>query len=296
MFTIVIQPYKNIPLNIFLGRNIFKDPEMAGLKTSVLKTSALAIVAAILLGAAIHVLSLQIKLEFPVATVDAYTEKGGHGLGIVSNSYLHDEIVSIFATLKDSANNPVTGATVMFEIHGPLGSNIELTQTATTNASGIAVAMVTPSHQSDQHETVLGVWTATATAEIPGKQIIDSLAFEVRLPPSPFVDVYTDRGGNGSNTPSQPYSCDEIVYLYAKVNNGTSPVENHLVAFAVYGPKGEPIYPTNQPSNSTGIAVHTFRTPNLEEFVGTWRVMVTVRVYDKVLVDALTFECKSNTQ
>jgi hypothetical protein len=295
MFTIIIQPYKNIPLNIFLSKNTMKESQMSGLRTSVLKASALAVIAAILLGAAIHILSLQIELEPTVATVDAYTEKGGYGPGIVSSSYLNNENVSIFAYLKDLTDKPVAGATVTFEIHGPLGSNIKLTQTATTNSSGVAVATVTPSHQADQQENVLGVWTATATTDIAGTQIVDSLAFEIKTPPSPFIDVYTDRGGNGSNTPSQPYSLDETVNLYAKLSNGTSPVEGIQVAFYIYDPENSIVLVPTPESNSSGIAEATFRIPNVPEAIGPWRVMVTARVYDERLVDALTFECNSNT-
>jgi len=267
---------------------------MAGFKTDVFKASVLAVMTAILLGAATYVLSAQIETApRVVATVDAYTEKGGYGPGIVSSFYLYNENFSIFANVKDATNKPVANTTVTFEIRGPLGSNITLPSTATTNSSGVAVATVKAPYLIGQPETVLGIWTAVATTEVLGTQVVDSLAFEVKAPPSPFVDVYTDRGGNGPNAPSQSYSRDETVHLYAKVSNGTTPVKSSLVTFEAYGPTNKTIpFLAWSPSDASGIANATFRIANFPESEGTWRVIVSTGIKDQVFVDALTFECK----
>jgi len=266
---------------------------MAGFKTDLLKASVLAVATVILLGAATYVLSSRfITPPRPIATVDAYTEKGGYGQGIVSSFYVYNENISIFATVLDDTNNPLANTEVTFEIHGPPNSNITLTQTTTTNSSGVAVATIPAPYTAYQPETALGMWTAVATTEVTGTQIVDSLAFEVKAPPSPFVDVYTDRGGTGQNQLSQPYNRNETVNLYAKVSNGTSPLEYHWVTFAVTGPTNETIpFWTIQPSNASGIATATFRIADRSQSEGIWRVIVTVRIKDKVFIDALTFEC-----
>jgi len=265
---------------------------MAGLKTDIFKATVLAALTAILLGAATYLLSPQIETT-PVATIDAYTQKGGYGPGIVSNFYHYNENVSIFVNVKDATNKPLADAIVTFQIHGPPGSNITLPpHTAKTNSSGVAIVTITAPYLIAQPKTVQGIWTAVATTEISGTQIVDALAFEVKAPPSPFVDVYTDRGGAGPNNSSRPYSPDDLVNLYAKVSNGTSPSKGSLVTFAAYGPTNETIPFLRTPlSNASGIATASFRIANRSESIGTWQVIATVRVNDQVLIDALTFEC-----
>lgn len=269
--------------------------KMAGFRASVVGASVMGLAAALLLGAAVHVISPLIDIGSIIASVDAYTEKGGYGLGNVSSSFLSNESVSIFAQLKDSTSKPVVDASVKFEIHGPLGSNIKLTRSATTNRSGVAVATVT-SEDFDGQEIALGVWTTTATAEANDPPIFDSLTFEVKLAPSPFVDVFADRGGNGANTQSQPYRRNETVTLYALVSNGTNPVEGLQVTFAVYAPSNFTGLVSISQSNSSGLAEATFRIPPVVESIGTWRIITTVRVFDKVFVDAMTFECIAEPQ
>jgi hypothetical protein len=271
---------------------------MAGFNSDVFKASVLAVVTAILLGAATYVLSPQIETAPRlVATIDAYTERGGYGPSIVSSFYPYNENVSIFAKVKDTANKPVAHATVTFDVHGPPGSNITLPpQTAETNSSGVAVANITAPYQIAQPATVLGIWTAVATTEIADTQIVDSFVFEVKAPPSArdtrFIDVYTNRGGNGPNTSSQSYLRNETVNIYARVSNGTNPVEGSSVVFAAYWPTDELILLTSPHSNASGIATQTFRIPQVAESIGEWRVVVTVRINDQVFIDALTFECK----
>jgi len=273
---------------------------VTGFKGDILKASGLAVLTVILLGAAVFLFSPQVEktpepVPQPLATVDTYTEKGGYGPNIVSDFHLYNENVSIYASVKDASNQPIVNTTVTFEIHGPPSSNITLTQTSQTNSSGVAVATIPAPSQIGQPETVLGIWTAVATAEIEGTTVTDSIAFEVKAPPSPFIDVYTDRGGNGSNVPSQPYSPDNKVNLYANVNNGTSPLSGTQVTFAVYGPNTPPYFSSNV-SNASGIATFSFRTPgDPAASIGTWRVIVTVQIEDQVFIDALTFECTSPT-
>lgn len=269
---------------------------MAGFKTDAIKASFLAMATVLLLGAAIYALFPLIETApKAVALLDTYTEKGGYGLGTISSFYLYTENVSIFANLKDTTDKPIVNATVKFEIHGPPGSNLTLSQTANTNSSGVAVATLPAPQVIGQLGTVQGIWSAIVTTEITGTQVADSLAFEVKAPPRPFVDVYTDRGGKGPNNSSQSYNRDENVTLYAKASNGTSPYERGLVVFAVYWPgpanTSALFFLTTPQTNASGIATVTFRIPSIQESIGTWRVFVTVRVDVQVLIDALTFEC-----
>jgi hypothetical protein len=266
---------------------------MVGLRTEVLKASILAVLTAILLGASTYMLSPYIETKGPrqVGTLNAYTERGVLGSNIVGSVYFYNENISIFAHLKDASNNSVADAPVTFLIHGPSNSNITLSNTTKTNSSGVAVTKLPVLERVNHPETILGIWDTVATAEIAGTQIADSLAFEVVAPPNPFIDVYTDRGGNGPNTSSEPYSRNETVNLYASVSNGTNPLENSLVAFAVYRPTNKLILLTTNESDASGIAQESFRIPPVNESIGPWRVIVSVRIKDQVFIDTLTFEC-----
>lgn len=269
---------------------------MTGYKKEVFKASILATITTLLLGAAAYVISSQIETPTAlIATIDAYTEKGGQGVGIISSFYNYNENFSVFATLKDAANKPLPNAPVTFKIQGPSSSNVTLTQTDITNSSGVATATITAPYTLAQPATVLGIWTAVASTEVTGTQIADSLAFEVKAPPSArdtrFIDVYTDRDGDGPNTSSQSYRRNETVNLYARVSNGTSPIEGSSVVFAVYWPNEELIFLTTPISNASGIATETFRIPPIAESIGDWRVIVTARINDQVFLDSLTFEC-----
>jgi len=269
---------------------------MAGFRKDIFKSSMSAVLTAILLGACVYLLYSQVERAPRIlATMDAYTEKGGYGPNIVTNFYLSTENVTIFANMSDETKAPITNTNVKFEVHGPSNpyQNITLTNNATTNSSGIATITLAIPYDPEQPETVIGIWSVSATSAITEGSVIDSLAFEVKLPPTPFVDVYTDKGGKGARVPSQPYKLGDMVYLYAEVSNGTAPVGNVQVAFSAYRPTGElPYLITVQPTNASGVAETSFRTsyqPTIS--LGTWQVIVTVKIEDQVYIDALIFEC-----
>lgn len=272
---------------------------VAGFRTDIFKASISAVLTAILLGAAIYVFTLQIGVQVPrpVGRVEAYTERGGFGPYIVGGVYFYNENISIFAYVKDASDNSIADASVTFEIRGPPNSNITLLETTKTNSSGVAIANITAPYIIGRPETVSGIWNVVATTEIADTQIVDSLAFEVESPPSPFVDVYTDRGGNGLNKPSQAYSPGERVQLYAEVSNGTGPIANALVTFAASGPTNETVpFLTSAWSNASGIATaRPFTIGVGEQSIGTWQVILTVKIDDQVFMDALTFDCLSAT-
>jgi len=270
---------------------------MTGFGRDILKASISAVLTAILLGGAIYMFTLQIEAPAPTTAgiLEAYTLRGGLGPNTASNFYFYNENISIFAHVKDKTNNPIADAAVTFKIHGPPNSNITLVQTTKTNSSGVAIANLTSPYTVASPETVLGIWSVQATSEVAGTQIIDSLAFQVESPPNPFVDVYTDRGGNGPKTSSQAYSPGESAQLYAKVNNGTGPVDHARVTFTAYGPANEPLLLTSRDSNASGMATETFRIPPVAESIGPWRIIVTVKINAQVFIDELTFQCTSPT-
>lgn len=266
---------------------------VAGFRADIIKASIVAVIAAILLGGTAYVLNRRIGTQMPiVGTLDAYTTKGGLGPSNASDFYYSNQEIRVFAQVKDTSGNPVPDSTLTFKINGPPKSNITLTKTARTNMTGYSVVNITAPRNIWPPETVLGTWSIVATTEITGVQITDSLAFEVKATPSPFIDVYTDRGGVGLNKPSLSYNLNETVQLFAKVSNGTSPAGSQLVTFAVYDPNRTILLPTVSITNSSGIGAAAFRiAPGQTQLIGTWRIIATVKFEDQVLIDALTFDC-----
>lgn len=272
------------------------------MRTDILKASLLAVFAASLLGATTYLLSQPIAKEEHklTATLDTFTPKGGQGSTMVSSPYFHNENISIYALIKDESNTPLTNTSVVFQIYGPPGRNITFSETIVTNASGIAVVNLNPQRfKQDDIETIIGVWSVVATAQpVSGEQVVDSLVFEVEQPPSPYVDVYTERGGQGLNIPvSQPYKPNDTVTLYAQVSDGISPLWGSGVAFFVFQlteNANTTILARTAWSNASGIAslLPPFRLhPDPLISVGSWQVLAKVEIKGQVYEDTLTFEC-----
>ena len=264
---------------------------VAGFRTDIIIASIVAVLAAVLLGGTAYVINRRIGTQVPaVGTLDAYTTKGGLGPSNASDFYYSSQEIPLLAQVKDTSGNPVADAALIFKINGPPRSNITLTKNTQTNATGYATMTITAPNNNWPPETVLGTWNVVATTEITGVQVTDSMAFEVKSPPSPYIDVYNDRGGVGLTKPSQPYRLNETIQLIAEVNNGTSPVGSQLVTFTVYRPNGTIYSSTQGTSNASGIATDLLRI-SITEPIGTWRIIATVRFQDQVLIDALAFEC-----
>jgi len=270
------------------------------LKTDILKASILAVLAASLMGATIYYASLPFLKEDSKSSVvlDAFTQNGGQGSTVVSSPFLYDQNVSIYALVKDAINNPLTDISVTLRINGPPNpyDNVTIEKTIATNASGIAMVNLDVPLNQTYPETVIGVWSVVATAQIENdEQIADTLAFEVE-PPIPYVDLYTDRGGQGANVPSQSYKPGEIVSLYALVSDGVNPMGYTYVSFLAFNINSEntpAVYRTSS-SNASGIASPSpsFRlSSNSTISVGTWQVLATVEIRDRSYTDKLVFEC-----
>lgn len=117
------------------------------------------------------------------------------------------------------------------------------------------------------------------------------LSKQITPPPGPSIDVFTDRDGKGINVPSQSYRLNETVSLFAEANNGTGPAVNQLITFSAYGP-GNLTFIASKPTNASGIASDHFRIPPVPEIsVGLWKIIAATKINDKLVLDALTFEC-----
>jgi hypothetical protein len=124
------------------------------------------------------------------------------------------------------------------------------------------------------------------------------------VPPSPapivVFDLYTQRGGVGSNMPGGQFEAGENVTLYVKMTSGDSPVEGNILFFEISGPTNSyqniSILLTVK-TNSSGIALTTFMIPPLDfaqsRVLGTWCVTAQTGLDIDTVGDALNFEVVS---
>jgi len=109
------------------------------------------------------------------------------------------------------------------------------------------------------------------------------------------IDVYTPRGGQGKDQPSDNFWQNETVTLSAQVKNASdAPLGSRLVSFEVHWPAngtGSILILSTKTTNTSGIAETSFRIPLSSYSNGRWLVYVTASVDDQIVVDTLTFWC-----
>jgi parallel beta-helix repeat protein len=107
------------------------------------------------------------------------------------------------------------------------------------------------------------------------------------------IDVYTQQpepyGGRGPNQPSDAFSPQEKVFLYAEVTYNYDPAQNKPVRFVVTDPEGGTMVDRSSLTNAEGVAEINFTLPTTPIF-GTHTVLATVSVAEKNASDTLTFE------
>jgi hypothetical protein len=112
------------------------------------------------------------------------------------------------------------------------------------------------------------------------------------------IDLYTQKGGIGSNQSSDAFEPQELVVLYALVTYNGGPVAQKDVGFHVDGPPNALENITAIGENVTGqdgIAQFSFRIPWPNDdpetkVIGEWDAIATVGIADQTVVDTLTFQ------
>jgi len=115
--------------------------------------------------------------------IDIYTQKepySGKGPNQPSDAFAPEEIVMLYAYVSYNLA-PVEGKIVTFKINGPpnLLNNITFSQTAETNASGLARVVFRIPWPENPETITFGEWRANATVEIAEKIGEDTLTFKV---------------------------------------------------------------------------------------------------------------------
>lgn len=109
-----------------------------------------------------------------------------------------------------------------------------------------------------------------------------------------YIDIFTQRGGEGENQSSDIFGPQETVQLYAAVMVNEEPVDGALVTFAVTEPvpvsNGTAFYMTAA-TNASGVAETDFSLQAMgqNEAFGTWTAAATVDVAGMIMSDSLTF-------
>jgi len=103
------------------------------------------------------------------------------------------------------------------------------------------------------------------------------------------IDLYTQKGGQGSDEPDGEFMCGELVHLISLVTYNSYPVQQKLVTFVVRNPLGEVVLISTAVTDQNGIAETSFRIPNLPSSTGEWTAIAIVEVAEKVVWDTLSF-------
>ena len=110
------------------------------------------------------------------------------------------------------------------------------------------------------------------------------------------IDVFTQKepySGKGPNMPSDAFSPQEVVILYALVTYNEIPIQNLLVAFNVKIPNNTSFSLTAR-TNSSGIATVDFAIPqkcvNVSEAFGKWFALAKVLIGGEAFEDTVTFK------
>lgn len=108
------------------------------------------------------------------------------------------------------------------------------------------------------------------------------------------IDVYTQHGGQGPNEPSEAFTPQDEVILFALVMYNDWPEQNKKVTFGVYDPNGGgAIYIDTTDGDGVASTSFTIPAPGVDPF-GTWEVTATVDVAGKSCKDTLKFEVSPN--
>lgn len=218
--------------------------------------------------------------------LDLSNQRGGQGSNQPSGSFAPGETVELAALLEYNGE-PVENKPVGFEVRNSLGE-IVLIRSGMTDANGIArinFAVIGACFPG-----LYGTWSALAVSTVSGLIASDTLTFNVT---GPYLDLYTQKpepySGRGPHQPSDMFTLQEEVVLYAEVHYDCEPVEYKFVAFEVSDPNGTTIVYRTNATDQNGIATTRFRLASNATF-GTYFAIATVEISGKTAYDTLTFK------
>ena len=108
-------------------------------------------------------------------------------------------------------------------------------------------------------------------------------------PPPRVIDVYTQRGGIGSNAYGGEFAAGELVILSAYATYNTFPVQSVSVAFQVLDARNETVALLVGTTDANGIATVEFRIRTDQNVEGTWWVVASGDISSTIVWDTVTF-------
>jgi len=174
--------------------------------------------------------------------IDLYTQKEPHegrGLNQPSDAFAPQDEVFLYAEAMYN-EDPVENRLVAFEIYGPVNlvSNVTLSRTGTTNASGIAgVSFRLPWPAEDAETVTFGVWTVYAVVEIAEESVQDTLTFRVGW----IVNVVSLAAVNVDLQPQTRFSRETCVGVELGLRNIAMLPRNATLTIATYDNLSVPI-------------------------------------------------------
>jgi PKD repeat protein len=134
--------------------------------------------------------------------------------------------------------------------------------------------------------------TLTVTDNLGGIGFASKLITVIPYPSGPWIDLYTQRGGEGLYEPSGNFAPSEKVKFYGLVTYNSEPVAGKLVAFEVHDSTGTAILVRSAETNLLGVAEINFTIPvagPLEKVIGTWVAFAISSISEQTISDTLTF-------
>ena len=152
--------------------------------------------------------------------IDVYANKepySGRGTNQESDAFEPQEEVILYGLVTYNGD-PVPSKIVAFDVHGPTNSfeNITLLASGITNESGIAqVSFIMPWPDARPKAAIFGVWTVTASVDIAGVVVIDTLTFKVGW----IIELLYIRTVDSSNVLKDTFSKGERISFRLGVRN-----------------------------------------------------------------------------
>ncbi len=123
---------------------------------------------------------------------------------------------------------------------------------------------------------------------------VGAVYFWISMQPDPpvegrLLDIYTQKGGEGSNEPGGEFACGEIVYLISRVTYNSDPVQQKLVAFEARNPLNQSVVFRTAITDQDGLAETSFRIPGIPSNNGTWTAISVVEIAEETVWDTISF-------
>ncbi len=222
-----------------------------------------------------------------LAVIDLQTQKDGQGPNQFGGDFNIGDVIFLISNLTYD-DEPIENKLVGFEVQDSAGKII-LDRTCMTTSDGLAIVNFTIWAGGCLTDS-FGTWTAYTFVDVSEQVVNDTLTFDVS---GPYIDVYNQKpdpySGKGPHLPSDMFTHQEEVILYAEIHYDCQPIENKFVVFEVRDPNGEILIDRTSQTDEYGIANTSFRIESTPVF-GEYTVLALVEISGEVANDTLSFD------